>query len=100
MADEHAPGPSPAYDPWRAPASGSSGEEGTTGQSSQRGQQPGGERQQGPPQGAPVRNADGSWTVEVHPRAGEAPAGSPAYPQPRRPLTAPKIGRASCRERV
>lgn len=77
MADEHAPGPSPAYDPWR-------------------GQQPGQPRPGEPPQGRsapiapqpgpPVRNADGSWTVEVHPSLG---GDDGAYPQPRRPLGTP-----------
>lgn len=79
MADDHAPGPSPAYDPWRGqqpPAQGGPGED-----------RPASTTPQVPQPGAPVRNPDGSWTVEVHPSDGSAPGG--AYPQPRRPLSTP-----------
>lgn len=74
MAGEHPPGPSPAYDPWREQPHGT--------------QQP---RQdapvpQAPRPGAPTRNPDGSWTVEVRPADGSAPH---AYPQPRRPIATP-----------
>lgn len=100
MADEQAPGPSPAYDPWRGPQQPAQGQPGPgqppQGQPAQgqpaQGQPPQGQPPQGQPAppaprspqpGAPVRNADGSWTVEVHPNDGSAPG---AYPQPRRPL--------------
>ncbi|SDH92464.1 hypothetical protein [Agrococcus jejuensis] len=81
MADEHAPGPSPAYDPWNGQQQPGQG-------APQQGQPPQGPPvPQAPQPGAPVRNPDGSWTVEVHPSDGAAPGG--AYPQPRRPLSTP-----------
>lgn len=81
MADEHAPGPSPAYDPWRdAP---------TPGQQPSPADPAAPQAPGAPQQSAPRRNPDGSWTVEVHPSDGAAPGHSSAYPQPRRPLTAP-----------
>ncbi|WP_175414112.1 hypothetical protein [Agrococcus sp. SGAir0287] len=86
MADERAPGPSPAYDPWQQPERAGLDAGPATGR--QPGQEP--PRQPGGPQpGAPVRNPDGSWTVEVHPPSAGQPPASSAYPQPRRPLTAP-----------
>ncbi|MFM2475497.1 hypothetical protein K6Y82_51060, partial [Burkholderia cenocepacia] len=71
MADEHAPGPSPAYDPWR-------GQQSDQPQPARPAQGRPGPR--APQPAPPVRNADGSWTVEVHPNDGGT------YPQPRRPL--------------
>lgn len=82
MADEHAPGPSPAYDPWRGqhPNQGQP----TQGRPEQARAPQGPPVPQVPPQSPPVRHPDGSWSVEVHPNDGAAPAG--AYPQPRQPL--------------
>ncbi|GAA2172488.1 hypothetical protein GCM10009846_10630 [Agrococcus versicolor] len=82
MADEGAPGPSPAYDPWRADGARPDARAGTGHgvPSPSADAAPAGPR-------PPVRNADGSWTVEVHDDGAHRGA-SGAYPEPRRPLTA------------
>ncbi|MFC7430727.1 MULTISPECIES: hypothetical protein [unclassified Agrococcus] len=83
MVDERVPGPSPAYDPFQ----------GTPSVPQQRHEPAATSPPTHPQPAPPVRNADGSWTVEVH--APEDAAPSPAYPAPRQPIAAVSVPRRS-----